>query len=247
MRHKHSILTSVGLASLACVLLPTWLGAEKGASFGGHWVNRPYLEALKKTRSPLAAAAAAELVAILVDETPEGRQLSVTNFHEGLNYHLRGVESAAGGALLLVVDSLDDGEETLSQLRVQLTAGGDQLQAALWGEETLVYQRLDATLVETLNHWVLAGDYRDAHGKTWSFTPDGTARWPGRQGTYDIVLDLFDSDCDQLSFSDAKNPDELSFYGFRRQGRQILLYELVQDSDEVPLQCAPKPFATLSP
>ena len=234
---------------LALFLAPALPAAEPpGAEIAGHYLAVDYLKAMEKTRSPIAAAAKADLVALLIDPTPEGYRLSVTSYHEGLNFLIRGVK-ITGGKVVVKVDSQDDDTEEITTLNIELTKtadGGTLASGALWGEERITYRKLPGTVASFVNGLTLAGKYVDAAGKPYVFETSGDVVWAGRKVGYEVMLDPFEADCDYLIQNDPEQPDAMILFGFRRQNGKISIYELVE-SNEMPIQCAKKPLATLTP
>lgn len=234
---------------LALFVAPSLPAAEPpGAEIAGHYLAVGYYKAMEKTRSPIAAAAESDLVALLIDSTPEGYRLSVTSYHEGLNFLIRGVQ-ITGDKVAVKVDSQDDDTEEITTLNIELkkTADGVTLASgALWGEEHITYRKLPGTVASFVNGLTLAGKYVDDKGKPYVFETNGDVVWAGRKVGYEIVLDPFEADCDYLIQNDPDQPDAMILFGFRRQNGKIGIYELVE-SNEMPIQCAKKPLATLTP
>ena len=247
MRQRRS-LTTLFLTLLA---LPLAAANPPGSEIAGHWLAVDYMKAIEKTRSPLAAAAETSLTALLIDPSPDGPELrfSVTSFHEGLNYLIKGFEQK-GDQVTLMADSLDDDTAELQKLSLEMLKapdGGRLAAGTLWVDDRVVYRKLPSTVAEYINGLTLAGSYSDEKGKPYTFETSGAANWAGRKLHYEVILDAFESGCDYLMQTDpAKGEDSPpTFTGFRFQNGKLALYELVE-KEEMPLDCAEKPFAILT-
>lgn len=220
----------------------------------GAWVSESWAEALVSSRSPVRAADASPPLAFEVERAAFGWRLTVTSFHEASHWALVAVQAGSrAGEVTLVLDPAEDGEPDRSgRKRVAATlfpAGGPPqgLRAALWSEDEAVsYRRLDGPLAAWVNRTLIAGEYRDALGRSWSFGIDGRARWPERTFDYEVALDPSEAGCDYLQSPDPQETGGQWRTGFAWHDGRLELYRIVYDQ-EVPISCAGKPFAMLTP
>jgi hypothetical protein len=224
--------------------------AAPGAEIAGHWLSVDYMNAFAKSRSPLAASNAASLVALLVEPSTEhqGYTFSVTSFHEGLNYLIKGFDSK-DGKITIEADSFDDGDESLQTLKLESSEAPDGtrlLTGTLWGEEKVTYRRLPDTVAVYVNGLTVAGTYVDAKGETYVFEANGSSTWAGKNRNYEVVVDTYEASCDQICHYDPAKPEDTTFSGYKLQGNKLELYELTE-AEETMFKCADKPFLVLSP
>lgn len=240
------------LSLLAAALLPALSAAADpamppGHEIAGHWLSVSYMKAIEKSRSPLQASRDGNLVALLIDAEQAGYALSVTSYHEGLNYGIRGLR-IDGGKVSIEADSYDDGGEELQTLKLDLVEAPDGarlLLGTLWGEERVMYRKLPGTVAAYVSGLTVAGSYVDEKGLAWAFEKDGHGVWAGGKQMYEVTLDTFENDCDTLSHWNPDKPEEQTWTGFRWQDGKLALYEMVEGG-ETMFQCAAKPFAVLT-
>lgn len=238
------------LASLLAVTLALPATAAPslppGQEIAGHWLAVDYMKAIEKSHSPLQAANDSSLVAILVDAAESGYVLSVTSFHEGLNYGIRGIQ-LKGGKIVVESDSFDDDGDSLQKLQLDYakTADGEFLTASLWGEEKITYRKLPSTVFAYVAGLTVAGSYTDQKGQAWAFEPDGHLTWAGKPRMFEVTVDTYENSCDTFSHFDPAKPEEPTWTGFRLENGKLALYEMVEGED-TPFQCAAKPFAILT-
>lgn len=249
---KKIIPWALALASLGLVpaaYAGVGASAAPGAEIAGHWLSVDYMNAFAKSRSPLAASNATNLVAILVEPSAEhkGYTFSVTSFHEGLNCLIKGFESK-DGKVTIQADSFDDGDESLHTLSLELSQapdGGRLATGTLWGEEKVTFRRLPDSVAVYVNGMTIAGTYADAQGRPYVFEPGGESTWAGKKKRYEVVLDAYEASCDQFSHFDPAKPEETTFSGYKMQAGKLEIFELVE-AEESMFRCADKPFLVLT-
>ncbi len=247
---RTSFLFLAGAAAGSFLALTAAAGsAAPGAEIAGHWLAVDYAKALEKSRSPIAAIAGTNLVALLVEpatEGPPGYNFSVTSFHEGLNYRIQGFQQQ-GAVARIEADSFDDDTSETQTLLLELTKapdGGRLAAGTLWGEDRVLYRLLPGTVNQYVNGLVIAGSYLDDQKKTYVFGADGKLDWAGSQRTYDVTIDTYENSCDTFSYNDPAKGEDMVWIGFRRSGAELSLYELVEGQEHM-FDCAKKPFLVL--
>ncbi|QQR75879.1 MAG: hypothetical protein IPJ17_10020 [Holophagales bacterium] len=245
------VAVALGLAAAASAAATPPLDPS---AFAGAWVSEPWAEALVSSRSPLRAADASPPLAFEVERAPFGWRLTVTSFHEASHWAFVAAQAGArAGEVTLVLDPAEDDQPDLSgRKRVAATlapAGGPPqgLRAALWSEdEAASFRRLDGPLAAWVNRSLIAGQYRDAQGRIWSFGIDGKARWPERAFDYEVSVDPSEAGCDYLQSPDPQETGGQWRTGFAWHDGRLELFRIVYDQ-EVPISCVGKPFALLTP
>ena len=241
-------LASLGLVPAAFAAVGA--AAAPGAEIAGHWLSVDYMNAFATSRSPLAASNAVSLVAILVEPSREtkGYQFSVTSFHEGLNYLIKGFE-LKDNHITIKADSFDDGDESLQTLKLEQSQAPDGtrlLTGTLWGEDKVTYRRLPDTVAVYVNGMTVAGTYVDAQGRPHVFEPSGESTWAGKKRQYEVVVDTYEAACDQFSHFDPAKPEDTTFSGWKKlPDGKLEIYELVE-AEETMFKCAEKPFLVLT-
>ncbi len=218
-----------------------------GHEIAGHWLSVSYMKAIETSRSPLQASRDSNLVALLIDAEQMGYALSVTSFHEGLNYGIRGFR-IDGGKVTIQADSYDDGGEELTTLKLDLVKapdGAQLLAGALWGEERVTYRKLPSTVAAYVAGLTVAGSYVDEKGVAYAFEKDGHGVWAGGKQMYEVTVDTYENDCDTFSRWNPDKPEDPTWTGFRWQNGKLALYNLVE-GDESMFKCDAKPFAVLT-
>ncbi len=213
------------------------MGANAGAAAvlprDGDYLSTAYLAALEKTRSHLKAWDTGAPQAITVSRDKRGLVLSLTiNWHEG-NSTVFDLNNPA-----VVIQQDDGGHQALIPIDANHFRFRDD-------EGTKAYQYIGNEQRYLIGK-LLAGTYRDAHGKTYMFGTDGKAQFPDRTFRYEVYTDMVFERIDQFVDRDASKPNAWKTYGFEWKGQTLYLYNL--DCPDTSPSCTPekaKPLAVL--
>lgn len=215
----------------------------------GIWTAGRNLETILAKRSPHAATA--ESVTI------SGQRLAWSNGHEASWRAIVRLESTPPDRAVLVAGPWEEEHpKPVDQIRIPLRLERDpagRVKTLSFLDGTLVeahgqpWVRLDEPVPAYLNRRLLAGTYRDVQGKTWKFSPDGQAIWPGRSFRYEVSTDDSEADCDYLFHEKKGEVGGYKRYGFRWDQGTLRLYEIAYPDDgAAPIHCA-KVIAELRP
>jgi hypothetical protein len=212
----------------------------------GIWVAGKALRTILDKRSPHAAVA--ESVTITPAASGADGRLAWNDGHEASWRRIVRVEAPAADRPVLITGPWE--QETPSPkdlvpvpLRVERDAAG-KVKALIFLDAHLVqahgepWTRIDEPVPAYLNRRLLAGSYRDAQGKAWSFSTGEKAVWPGQSFAYEVSIDESEADCDYIFFSKAGEVGGYKRYGFRWDQRTLRLYEIVYPEDgAAPIHC----------
>lgn len=178
----------------------------------GDYLSSAYIDALKSTRSPLEAGKTGQLNSIPVQR--DGKRLLLTphyNFHEG------GVQFAFqnNGSLSPASPEYAWSEEDAKHLSA-IVVDEHTLRFGLGDDKPATY-----IFVKSANAYVsrvvLAGKYRDSHGRVYEFTKDGWAVFPDRKFRFEIGLDHVLDDFDYFM-------DGTKTWAFKRKGAELQIF-----------------------
>ena len=154
----------------------------------GIWINEAYLSVLAALKSPHAAAKKALPVVIAIRREGRAYPIVVTDFNKASLQAVLDVEpDGRPGAYRLVVGA-DDKPMSSNEVKYIRFEAGRSPQGKIermrvaepdfmkgkWAD----YVPLGGELSPQLNRLVIAGNYRDEKGRTWTFNESG--RRPGR-------------------------------------------------------------------
>jgi len=231
------------LLLLIAILVPQSLLAAPAPSLkdlSGIWTAGRNLETILAKRSPHAA-------------TPENvtvseKRLEWTNGHEGSWRAIVRLDFTPPDRAVLVTGPWEEEHPkpvdlVRIPLRLERDAAG-KVKNLTFLDGTLVeahgqpWVRLDEPVPAYLNRRLLAGTYKDAKGKTWKFSPDSQATWPGQSFRYEISIDDSEADCDYLFYEKKGEVGGYKRYGFRWQKETLRLYEIAYPDDgAAPIHC----------
>ena len=222
----------------------------------GIWINETYMGALAALRSPHAAAKKAPPVVIAIRREGRAYPIVVTDFNKASLQAVLDIEpDGKPGAYRLVVGT-DDKPMSSSEVKyvrfeaVKNAQGKfDRLRIAepdfmkgKWAN----YVPVAGELSPQLNRLVIAGNYRDEKGRTWTFAESGEATWPEQKFNYELSLNDPGANCDYLQHEGAaKNVDDKKRYGYGWKAGKLLIYPARLAGKKVV--CEAKPSAVLTP
>jgi len=244
--------------ALLIILAPAARGAEpRGlgpSDLEGTWTRKIYLDAVRKTRSPLAEAAE------VVSFEANGRlRMSWTNFQEASWRVVVAVSSgSAPGEFSLALgpwESEDVEGEGAINASLRVSRGKDGRLASLtFSDVTFVshafepFVRIPEPLASLVNRIAVVGVYRDARGRVYQFSEVGVAETPDGPYTYEVQLDGSEAGCDYLKRLDKTKAAGWTPVGFRWRAGKLELLKVVEGGDSgPPLSCLEPPLAVLTP
>ncbi len=205
------------------------------ANIDGFWVSEKYLATLKTNKAPFNGNPET------LEIDTKGKKLKWTNFHEG---YARNIFEYGKENLLKVSEPESSKPETEV---VRFSIEGE---AIVFKEGRLVDQKnerfikIPSDLPNYANTLILSGRYKDAEGKSYSFTEEGNAVWPGLTFDYDLVLDSTEAACPYISSSIKDDEGYPKSFGYKWDSEFLYIFDIVEDG-EAPISCAKEPFLKL--
>ena len=221
--------------------------SARSNEFEGIWVRKKYVDSLPQTHSQFAEGP--ESVTISTKE----HRLSWTSYHESSWRPLLDIEVAGATRFLVVGNWEVESSQVTEGLRVpfrETRNGAGKITAIEFLDNSLVqykeeaFVQLDVPLQQYANNVLLSGTYKDEQGRTFAFSNDGVALWPGTTFPYELTLDSSEAGCDYFQTEDQNEPGQRKRYGFRWNGEELQLFKIIYDS-AVPIQCEKEPFVSL--
>lgn len=198
----------------------------------GEYLKSDYVDAIERTRSPYAALNSSSEPTLLRAYKGEYDLILVHYFHE---FH-DGLNIMEDGKVHRMEDK-GEGSPVVS-----VTVDGDNLILTGYDSNRPLHYVYVDDAQRFVARKVLAGDYVDAEGKTYSFGEDGTAHFRDIQFPYEVGLDFV------LRPRSGKNNNKRDYFQNSRS-RELFEYE-IQDgvmciyrtSGQEALDVEPEPF-----
>lgn len=221
----------------------------------GTWISKPYLEKLKTSRSPHAAARQTPALVIKVEKENRTYPILVTDFQKAVLKFLIEVEPGAKPGSYRMVTAPEDGivntsDVTYINFRGERNAEGkfDTLSIAdphIAKRKFFTFVRLADSLDAVVNRLVIAGSYKDEQDAHYAFTDSGEASLPDRKFVYEVSLDPRISGCELLLSHREREPQGEVRLGFGWKGNHLQLFRVKSVSKD-RYTCDAKPFAVLT-
>lgn len=222
----------------------------------GTWISQPYLEKLKATRAPHAAARQTPALVVKVQKEERTYPILVTNFQKAVLKFLLDVEPDVKPGSYRMVTAPEDGVVNSSDViyiyfRGKRNADGkfDSLSIAdpyFAKRKFLTFTRLPDALEIVVNRLVIAGRYTDEQGRNYEFTEGGDAILPERKFAYEASLDPRTAACELLLSHREREPQGQERLGFAWKGGKLQLFD-VKSAKKDRYTCDARPFAILTP
>ena len=222
----------------------------------GTWISKAYLDRLKASRSPHAAARRTPALVIKVDKQDKSYPILITNFQNAVLNFLLEVEPGGKPDTYRMVTAADDGivsstEATYIYFRGTRNVQGkfDALSIAdphFAKRKFLPFVRLSDSLDTVVNRLTIAGKYIDAAGQAYEFTDTGEAILPERKFAYEVSLDPRAANCELLQSHPEREAGGQTRVGFAWAGANLQLFN-VKSVKKDRFACEAKPFAVLTP
>jgi hypothetical protein len=222
------------------------------ADLQGEWIARPYLEAVRRTKQTLAPQERTPALSFTVRRASGGGfEMERTNFHESVTQPIESFETTSEGARLVLGEGERPDPVTVERLGTKkrrctgiLRVGG------VWSgapAEAYVYARVPGSVRKAIHEAVLAGEYRDAAGRSYVFTPAGRATWPDREFDYEVSLDPSEACCEYFQHADPKGVGGQARYGYAWKDGALQVFRVFYPVDGCPISCEPEPMLVLRP
>jgi hypothetical protein len=233
----HRAFSCIAL-TLLCLAVTAPAGAQvTPAELEGHWLLEPYIAALERSRSLLAASNVAPPLTFTIERDGSGHRMSVSTFHEASWHAIARVEPAVGraGAFVLGPYEIPLPEATTFS-RVEFDAGRDgagkvtRMRMTLWGVGNAWFRRIDVPATELVNRLLVVGTWRDLDGERWAFDAKGTLLGPDGASSFSPSIDTSEACCDYLTI-DGKR------VGFALRDDSLWMYREFEDPDGCPISC----------
>ena len=222
----------------------------------GTWISKAYLDRLKASRSPHAAARRTPALVIKVDKQDKSYPILITNFQNAVLNFLLEVEPGGKPDTYRMVTAADDAvvsstEATYIYFRGTRNVQGkfDALSIAdphFAKRKFLPFVRLSDSLDTVVNRLTIAGKYIDAAGQAYEFTETGEAILPERKFAYEVSLDPRAANCELLQSHPEREAGGQNRVGFAWAGAKLQLFN-VKSVKKDRFACEAKPFAVLTP
>jgi hypothetical protein len=222
----------------------------------GTWISQAYLEKLKSTRAPHAAARRTPPLVIKIQQEERSYPILVTNFQKAVLKFLLDIEPDVKPASYRMVTAADDGVVSSSDVTYIYFRGKRNSEGkldSLWiadpyfaKRKSLPFTRLPDALEVVVNRLVIAGKYTDEQGRGYEFTEGGDAILPERKFVYEVSLDPRAAPCELVMSHREREPQGNERLGFAWKNRKLQLFD-VRSAKPDRYQCDAKPFATLTP
>jgi hypothetical protein len=222
----------------------------------GTWISKAYLERLKASRSPHAAARATPALVIKVDKQDKSYPILITNFQSAVLNFLLEIEPGGKPDTYRMVTAADDGAVSSAEVTYIYFRGTrnvqDKFDALSIAEphfakrKYLPFVRLPDSLDTVVNRLTVAGKYTDAGGRAYEFTEGGDAVLPERKFVYEVSLDPRAADCELLQSHPEREAGGQNRVGFAWAGTNLRLFN-VKKAGKDRFACEAKPFAVLTP
>lgn len=212
----------------------------------GEWINQAYIQDVARNKSPRRTIDHYEYPALIVEKKKLSMQVMlIINFHEGLSFVPKKVESVASGkSFKIYLDEMDgmpgwsslmfmEGRREGASLKVTLTlsSGDPKIKGKTVQQK---YIRAISSIQQAVNSKVLEGDYTDEGGRLISFDKNMMAIWPDKKFKYEICLDI-DSSTDDCFFETDKTGNKSKGYYFRWENKTLIIKEMNEGYDKAKI------------
>jgi hypothetical protein len=250
-------------ALLLALLLGTHAFAQAGAprkdrvflkDIEGIWINEDYVKALAQLRSPHAAARKVPPVVIAIKKEGRAWPIVVTDFNRASMQAVLDIEPDAKGAWRLVVGPSDRPASSTEVKYIPFQGvrnaqgGFDRLRIA---EPTFLkgkpgdFLPVAGELNPSINRVVVAGKYKDAQGRDWTFAEGGEATWPDQKFFYELSLNDPGAGCDYLQTEDLRDGNDKKRFGYAWNAGKLSIFAARLAGKKVV--CEARPLAVLTP
>jgi hypothetical protein len=221
----------------------------------GTWISKAYLDRLKASRSPHAAARLTPALVIKVDKQDKSYPILITNFQNAVLNFLLEVEPGGKPDTYRMVTAADEGVVSSADATYIYFRGTRNVQGKFdalsiadphFAKRKLVpFVRLPDSLDTVVNRLTIAGKYTDEAGQAYEFTEAGDAILPERKFAYEVSLDPRAANCELLQSHPEREAGGQNRVGFAWAGTKLQLFN-VKSVKKDRFACETKPFALLT-
>jgi hypothetical protein len=230
--NKYFVISTILFLLVSCSPKPApfMLGQLKG-----EWLNKVIVDSLIVTKSPRKSIYSCDISNITIgDDFITGEEV----FHATLNGRLvKTLNATKTPFVFTVAGSINDTIAILDK---------DTMNTVYLSKGKITIVRLKDSLNVFVNRIIIAGKYRDIHGKVYIFTEDGITNWPRNETKYSICIDYNSIEKDCITFTD-QGGKSIS-YGFSFKGKHLRFHKEKKYSEPVPddyMDFEDKPFIEL--
>ncbi|MEO8040477.1 MAG: hypothetical protein ABI794_17040 [Betaproteobacteria bacterium] len=221
----------------------------------GLWLPQDYMDALRATRQPHAAARKAPPLVINIQREDRSYPIMRTDFNKAVLQRVIEVEPAGKpGAYRIVVADDDSGPIPADETTVIPFRGSKGVQgrvdAMSLADPTFSkgryrdFLRAPDGLVVYVNRAVIAGKYLDERGGAYAFSETGEASFPDGKFNYELSLAAAGATCDYFETPDEQAPGGHRRIGFAWKGDRLELFK-ASGTEPKNVRCEKQPFAVL--
>lgn len=222
----------------------------------GIWLPRDYMDALRVTRAPHAAARKAPPILIKIQKEGPGYPIMRTDFSKAVLQKVLDVEPDGKPGSYRIAAADDDmravpvDEVTYIPFRGEKGVDG-RITSLSIAEPTFAkrrfrdFLRVSDGLAVYVNRAVIAGKYVDDQGRAYEFGEAGEATFPEGKFEYEVSLVAEGANCEYLETPDDKAPGGRRRYGFAWKGDKLQLFKAA-GTEPKNVRCEKKPFAVLT-
>lgn len=222
----------------------------------GVWLPQDYMDALRATRQPHAAARKAAPLAIKIQKEDQSYPIVRTDFSKAVLQRVIEIEPMGKpGSYRMVVADDDRGVVSSADATYIPFQGEKGVQGRFdtlsIADPTFAkrrfrnFVRLSDGLVVFVNRAVIAGKYADEKGAVYEFGETGEATFPDGKFEYEVSLAAEGAGCDYFDTPDDKAPGDKRRYGFAWKGDKLQLFKAA-GAEPKNVRCERKPFAVLT-
>jgi len=223
----------------------------------GLWLPQDYMDALRATRQPHAAARKAPPLAINIQKEDRSYPIMRTDFNKAVLQRVIEVEPMGKPGAYRIVAADDDrgavaaDEATYIPFRGQKGVQG-RVDTMSIAEPTFSnrryrdFLRVSEGLAVFVNRTVIAGKYVDEQGRGYEFAEAGVASFPDEKFEFELSLAAAGAACEYFDTPDEKAPGGRRRYGFAWKGDKLRLFK-ASGTEPKNVRCDKKPFAVLAP
>ncbi|MBI1398183.1 MAG: hypothetical protein GC151_19590 [Betaproteobacteria bacterium] len=223
----------------------------------GVWLNTAYLEALRKTRMPMAAEKLAHPIAMTIEQKGRSYPFVRTDFERAVLLRIIDIQPDTeknGFRVILAendMEAVPEDETTVIRFRGQKDVQGRFAELAVAEPEFgkgrfQAFTRIDGGLGPLVNDITVAGKYTDEQGRHYEFSSSGDATLPDGGFKYEVRLRTRGTTCDMIQASDEDSGKDPRRIGYRWTAGKLELFDVTKAADDT-LTCGKTPVAVLKP
>lgn len=222
----------------------------------GVWLPQDYMDALRVTRQPHAAARKAAPLAIKIQKEDQSYPIMRTDFSKAVLQRVIEIEPTGKPGSYRIVAADDDRGLVSSSEATYIPFQGEKGVQGRFDTLSIAdptfakrrfrnFVRVSEGLIVFVNRAVIAGKYADEKGRAYEFSETGEATFPDTKFDYEVSLAAEGAACDYFDTPDDKAPGGKKRYGFAWKGDKLQLFSAA-GAEPKNVRCERKPFAVLT-